>query len=243
MEHLKYLQILREPIQNTGIPWTPNILDRFNKYLSLLLEERKKQRIIGTSDPNEIINFHFLDSIQPLNVKTPERENLWLDIGTGAGLPGIPLSILNPHSPIFLLETSHKRASFLRKVKMELSLKKLEVLEGRAEEFAHKTEYRERFEVVLARALAPLPVLIELSLPFLKPGGYLLAMKGPKSEEEISESSEALEKLGGVVEPSFKYTLGESHSHLKIIPIKKIGNSQANYPRKAGIPQKRPLKP
>lgn len=242
MEYQNKLRILEKTVTQAGLEWNPDFLARFEAYLSLLLEERGRQRIIGPTDPDEIINQHFQDSVQPLHLEKPSKSNKWLDIGSGAGLPGIPISILNPSASIYLLETSHKRVSFLKKVKAELALSYLEVLEGRAEDFAHDQKYRGQFQVVLARAVSSLPVLIELGLPFLKSGGYLFAQKGPKAEEEIKESVVALKKVGGVLESTFHYTLSEEESGLRIIKIKKTGKVPNIYPRKAGIPQKNPLK-
>lgn len=221
-----------------GINISKEQANLYYKYMNLLIEWNEKINLTAITEPHEIIIKHFIDSITSL--KYIPKNSKVLDIGTGAGFPGIPLKILDDNEYV-LVDSLNKRINFLNDVVKELSLKNIELVHARAEEFARDKKRREKFNVVLARAVASLNVLLEYMLPMLEVGGICICMKGPQVEEELKNADKALNILGGKIEKIDTLILPETNIERSIIVIKKVKNTPNTYPRKAGTPNKNPL--
>lgn len=214
-------------------------IKRFYNYMQLLIEWNEKMNLTAILDPDEIILKHFIDSIT-INKFISDNSTI-IDIGTGAGFPGIPIKIINENTSVTLLDSLNKRIVFLKEVIKSLELENITALHGRAEEYGIEKEFRQKYDYVTSRAVAPLNYLLEYMLPFLKIGGKCICMKGSNIEEEVLQAKNALAELGGVIEQTVKMTLPESDIERNIIIIKKTNNTPAKYPRKAGMPKKFPL--
>ncbi|MEA4900260.1 16S rRNA (guanine(527)-N(7))-methyltransferase RsmG [Desulfitobacterium sp.] len=213
-------------------------LEQFSLYGDLLVEWNEKMNLTSITDPQEIIVKHFLDSL----TLTPwVQGDKVVDIGTGAGFPGVPLKIFYNDKSFTLVDSLAKRLDFLQAVIMKLNLDCVTTIHTRAEDFGRNPQYRGQFDTVVSRAVARLPVLLEYALPVLNAGGVFLAAKGSQAEDEVKESANALEVLGAQVIDIKKFNLGEEAEHRSIIIIKKIKETPRQYPRKAGTPAKNPL--
>ncbi len=222
---------------NIGI--TNEQILRFYKYMEMLLEWNEKINLTAITDPNEVILKHFIDSMT-IN-KYVDKNSKLIDVGTGAGFPGIPVSILRDDINVTLMDSLNKRIKFLDEVIKENNLNNVETIHSRAEELANNPNYREMFDVATSRAVASLNVLLEYLLPFVKVGGYCICMKGSNVENEIKEAKKALEILKGEIIEVEKFNLPDTDYGRNIIVIKKVGNTPKKYPRKPGTPAKEPL--
>jgi len=207
-------------------------------HVRLIQEGLNKQRLVGEGGA-ALVEKHLYDSLYPLAVWQVPRGSL-LDLGTGAGLPGIPLKICLPDRALYLLDAIRRKINFLRKVALELALQEVFFLPGRAEEWGRDPGCREQFDCVVSRAVAQAPVLAELGLPLVKVGGFLLLYKGRQGPAEIEEAAPALELCGGRLENSWRYQIltGEERT---LFLIKKVGPTPALYPRRPGVPSRKPL--
>lgn len=212
-------------------------IENFYKYMNLLLEWNEKMNLTAITEPNEVILKHFIDSLTIVNIV--EKGQKIIDVGTGAGFPGIPLSIVNNEN-ITLLDSLNKRIIFLEEVINKLELKNIKAVHARVEEFAKNKKEREMYNIATSRAVAPLNVLLEYLLPLVKVGGRCICMKG-SNIEEIDEAKNALKILGGEIEKIEKITLPESDIIRNIIIVKKIKETPLKYPRKPGTPSKEPI--
>lgn len=235
-------------LQNAGRQWgielTEKQLYQFDQYFHLLVETNKVMNLTGITDEREVYIKHFYDSLSILEVlKDFPKQQLHqvIDIGTGAGFPGIPLKITIPEWEFVLLDSSKKRIQFLENVGKHLGLEHITFIHGRAEDFAHKKEYRQRFDLATARAVAKLNVIAEYGLPFIKVGGGFVAMKGPHVSEEINEAKRALHVLGKASVVSKQLELPDQMGTRNLILLNKRDHTPKAYPRKAGIPVKQPL--
>lgn len=211
------------------------------QYKDTLLEWNQKMNLTAIEEPREIIIKHFLDSITCLKVSQLTGEGTLIDVGTGAGFPGIPLKVLLPNVEVTLLDALNKRIGFLKEVVNQLQLEKVNFIHGRAEDFGQNNSFREQYDFSVARAVASLNVLSEYCLPFVKPGGYFICQKGPQLELELKEAKKALSVLGGEVVEEMTVQLPFSDIHHRIVVIKKIKQTPTKYPRKAGKPSKEPI--
>ena len=187
---------------------------------------------------------HFLDALTATLGWQPspeDAESQLIDVGAGAGVPGIPLKILFPHIGLVLLEATARKAAFLHHLKDKLELDNVEIVVGRAEQVAHLSQYRERFDVVVSRAVAPLPTLVELTLPFCVIGGTLIAHKKGNIDLEVSQATRAISALGGNLRGVKKVDLEEFPDQRQLVIIDKVSPTPNQYPRRPGIPSKRPL--
>ena len=214
-------------------------IEKFNNYMNLTLEWNEKINLTAITDKEEFVLKHFIDS---LTVKDCINDNCSvIDVGTGAGFPGIPLKIYNDTLKVTLLDSLNKRINFLNEVIKSLDLKDIKTIHSRAEDAAHMKEYREKYDVSISRAVAQLNVLVEYLLPFVKVGGRCICMKGSNAEEEIKNAKNAIKELGGEIEEVKKFNLPGTDMERNIIVIKKINNCKNKYPRKAGTPSKEPI--
>lgn len=212
---------------------------KYYNYMNLLIEWNEKINLTAITNPDEIIIKHFIDSITI--DKYIEKNNRIIDVGTGAGFPGIPLSILRDDLDITLMDSLNKRIKFLDEVRELNHLNNISTIHGRAEELGKNKSFREKYDIATSRAVAPLNVLLEYMLPFVKVGGYCICMKGSNVEDEIANSKTALSKLKGKIEKIETFKLPDTEYGRNIIIIKKIENTPSKYPRKPGTPAKEPL--
>jgi len=229
-----------------GLHLTPHQLEQFHIYYQELIDWNRRMNLTAITGYEEVQIKHFLDSLTviPALRKIIASDNFSLiDVGTGAGIPGIPLKILLPGIKLVLLDATAKKAAFLHHIKHKLGLDNVEIVVGRAEGVAHKAQYREKFELVLSRAVAPLPTLVELTLPFCAIGGSFIAQKKGLIDPELSQAVRAISLLGGNLRGMKKVDLEELTDERWLITIDKVLPTPQQYPRRPGIPAKRPLLP
>lgn len=212
---------------------------RLDKYAEMLIDWNKKVNLTALLSPEDISQKHFLDSILPFSLFKIKKGAKLIDVGTGAGFPSCPLKILRDDIQITLLDSLNKRIKFLEALSSELDLN-AECIHGRAEDIAHNESYRETYDIATARAVAFLPVLCEYCLPFVRVGGYFLALKGKNSDEEISVSQNAIKILGGEIDNIAEYSLPNGDKRA-LIAIKKISQTASKYPRNKSQMTKKPL--
>lgn len=226
---------------NEGYKLNDKQIENFQKFYTLLQEWNYKIDITKIVDEDEVYIKHFLDSLLITKSGVIEKNQKIIDVGTGGGFPGIPLKIYNDSLSFTLLDSLKKRINFLDIVKEDLKLENVENLHGRAEEIARKEEYREKYDVATSRAVANLQTLLEYCLPFVKVGGYFIAMKGPHFKEELKDSKGAIKILGGVLDKVIEYELPLSLGQRSLIVIKKIKATPHRFPRSGGKPRTKPL--
>lgn len=236
------MENLKKKASMLGIDLTEKQLDQFKKYYEMLVEKNKVMNLTAITEWNEVIDKHFIDSISLIKATDLFEEKKILDLGCGAGFPGIPLKIAFPNLEITLLDSLNKRIQFLKDVIAELGLENIEALHGRAEDYARKPEYREQYDYCVSRAVANLTSLSEYCIPYVKEGGSFISYKSGKVKEEIKEVKKALFLLGGKLEDVVSFTLPETEIERDFVIIKKEKKTPKKYPRKAGIPTKEPLK-
>ncbi len=216
-------------------------MEKFVEYKELLKEWNKKINITAIKDDEEIDIKHFLDSLTTLSTQLFNNKTKVIDVGTGGGFPGLPLKILKNDMELVLLDSLNKRINFLKEVVNKLNLKNVEAIHGRAEDYGKDPFYREKFDIAISRAVASLNVLSEYCLPFVKVGGYFIAMKGSEIDEELDEAKKAIKILGGNVKKKEIIKIPNSNIVHSLIIIEKIKKTPTKYPRTAGKPKKMPL--
>ena len=213
--------------------------EKFAVYMELLREWNEKINLTAITDEEGILVKHFLDSCSISEFV--DNNSKIIDVGTGAGFPGLPLKIVNDTLNLTLVDSLNKRINFLNEVKDKLGLKNVETVHGRAEDIGIDNKYREKYDFAVSRAVAELRILVEYLLPLVKVGGKVIAMKGPNIDEEVENAKKAVKLLGGEIERIESFRLGNTDNERTVIIIKKIKNTESKYPRKAGIPRKNPL--
>ena len=218
----------------------------FEKYYELLIEKNKVMNLTAITDKEDVIVKHFIDSIALIPYLLDKGINInnklkIIDIGTGAGFPGLPLKIMMPDVKFTLLDSLNKRVSFLNEVIDELKLKDIEALHGRAEDYASDNKYREKYDICVSRAVANLPTLSEYCIPFVKEDGFFISYKAGESEEEINNSKNAIKILGGKINKVEEFVLPGTDASRVFVFIRKQELTDKKYPRKAGVPAKKPL--
>ncbi|EAV39771.1 glucose-inhibited division protein GidB [Oenococcus oeni ATCC BAA-1163] len=228
-------------LNNQSLPISNRKMVLFQTYLEFLLEYSKKVNLTAIKEPKDIWLKHFYDSLTPLlYLPDMNKKASLIDIGSGAGFPGVPLKIVNQKFQLTLLDSLQKRIAFLDQLIDKLNLKNVETVHGRAEDFAHNLNYREKYDFAIARAVSNTNTLLELLLPFVKVGGKIILMKTVHVESEIYGASKALEELGGRVSQSFSFELPNDDPRV-LITIDQISSTKKRYPRKAGVPEKSPI--
>lgn len=234
-------ELLREGCNQFNISINEDQINQFFDYKSILLEWNEKMNLTAIQEEKDIVVKHFLDSISCCLMAELKSTGSIIDVGTGAGFPGIPLRIMLPDIKLTLLDSLNKRINFLREVCTTLKLTNVSFVHGRAEDMGQSKLYREKFDCAVARAVAPLNVLAEYCLPFVKVGGYFVCQKGPQLEEEMQEARKAINVLGGEVVKQEIIKLPFSDISHRIVVIRKVRQTPTNYPRKAGKPSKEPI--
>lgn len=210
-----------------------NIVEKFSIYSSLLVEWNEKMNLTAVTDPSEISIKHFLDSIAPLSVLDLRENSKIIDVGTGAGFPGVPIKIMRSDIDLTLLDSLNKRINFLKEVSEKICIKKISFVHGRAEDLGKDKEYREKYDYAVSRAVANLKVLSEYCIPFLKLGGIFAAFKQFEVQEEINESKSIIGNLGGKIVDIKEIKIPQSEIMRKIIIIEKTKETPVQFPRKA----------
>lgn len=229
-------------IQLLGLRLTQRQREAFSRYESLLLEWNQRVNLTAIRNPEMIRIKHFLDSLTCLLVMPEINSQRIVDVGTGAGFPGLPLKIVCPSLSLTLVESVGKKAAFCKVVVEELGLSSVTILNQRAEEVAHLTTHREHYDWAVARAVANLPTLVEYLLPLVRVGGAALAMKGETAPAEVHQAERAIQILGGRVRKLIPIHLPQVAEERYLVVIDKVAATPPSYPRKSGIPEKRPLR-
>jgi len=236
--------ILIDGAQRLGINLHKEQIKKFSRYLELLAQWNQKINLTSLKKPREIIIKHFLDSISCIKIinKYIDTEGISvIDVGAGAGFPGIPIKIICPSIRLSLLEARNKKTIFLEKMTEEMNFQKVKILNGRAETFGISLDYREKYDVVISRAVARLNVLSEYCLPLVRVGGLFVAQKGRLYKEETEKSFKAIKFLGGELTGVENVRIPFINQERYLLVIKKIKDTPSKFPRKEGLPQKRPL--
>jgi len=238
MDKIDYFENLLKKID---INYNEETIRSFKKYKDLIIEWNKKINITSIDSEEEIYLKHFIDSIIIKKYVIIKKGSKTIDIGTGGGFPGIPLKLIDNDMRITLLDSLNKRIKFLNEVVKELNLEEVDCIHARAEDLGQDKNYREKYDYGFSRAVASLNVLLEYSLPFIKKNGLFIAFKGSNFKDEIQESKNALNILGGEIIDIKEYSLPETDISRSMIVVKKIKDIPKKYPRKPGTPNKKPL--
>ncbi len=239
---MEYFQLMKEASLEVGFDLTEKQYNQFIEYMKLLQEWNEKINLTAITEDEEVIKKHFIDCIKAFKSNAVKNAKTVIDVGTGAGFPGLPIAIMNPNVNVTLLDSLNKRINFLNTVIAKLELKNVVTIHSRAEDGARKQELRENFDVATSRAVANMAVLSEFCLPYVKLNGYFVALKGPAIEDEIREGKKAIDTLGGELENIIEVNIEESDLKHNIVEIKKIRKCPKTYPRKAGSINKKPIK-
>lgn len=239
---MKYdTQILNEGCRQLGISLTEEQTEQFMLYYEKLIEVNRVMNLTAITEFEDVMRKHFLDSLTLVKAADIKNVKRVLDLGTGAGFPGIPLKIAFPDTEFVLLDSLNKRVKFLHDIIELCRLKKIQAVHGRAEELAGKKEYRESFDLCVSRAVANLSSLSEYCLPYVEKGGLFVSYKSGNIQEELEAAAYAIQILGGRIKDTVKFKLPGSDMDRSLVVIEKIRETPARYPRRAGIPSKEPL--
>ncbi|MDY4561592.1 MAG: 16S rRNA (guanine(527)-N(7))-methyltransferase RsmG [Peptostreptococcus porci] len=235
------IELLENGLKNFNIDVNDTMLEKFEKYREILVEYNKNMNLTGITEQREVYIKHFLDSVAIFKDGYIMDGLSVIDVGTGAGFPGIPYKICNPTIKLTLLDSLNKRINFLKDVCTNIGFDDVEFVHGRAEDFGQNEDFREKFDIATARAVANLPVLLELCIPFVKVGGFFICLKGPNAENEVEEAKNAMDVLDVKLVENIEVSLPDEELKHRILVFKKINETLGKYPRKAGKLSKKPL--
>lgn len=239
----QFAQWMEEECSQIGVTLSEKQMEQFFQYYEMLIQWNEVMNLTAITEMDQVVTKHFVDSMSLVKAVSElgSKEIRIMDLGTGAGFPGIPLKIAFPHLKITLLDSLNKRINFLNEVIEVLGLQNVETCHGRAEDFGHRKEYREQYDLCASRAVANLSTLTEYCLPFVKVGGQFVSYKSGNVDNELKESSKAIKILGGEAGKVCSFVLPGTDFARTLVPIKKIKMTGNKYPRKAGTPSKEPL--
>lgn len=235
------LEQFRKDLDSLSVSLTDEQIEQFIIYYEMLVEKNKVMNLTAITEFDEVLKKHFVDSLSLVKAYDMTQDISVIDIGTGAGFPGIPLKIAFPNTKITLLDSLNKRIGFLQEVIDTLGLEEIEALHGRAEDYAKPGKLREQFDLCVSRAVANLSTLSEYCLPYVKVGGKFISYKSEKISEEMKEAEHAISVLGGKVENQVAFTLPDSDIYRNLFIITKCNETPRQYPRKAGTASKNPI--
>lgn len=235
-------EILQRELEGLHISVTERMLHQFDRFYEILVEWNKVMNLTGITEYEEVVQKHFVDSLSIGNIIDLSQIDRVIDVGTGAGFPGIPLKIAYPHLKITLLDSLNKRIKFLNTVTEELELEDISAIHGRAEDYARQKEYREQYDLSVSRAVANLATLSEYCIPYVKTGGLFVSYKSGEIDQEAEDSKKAVKILGGSVRQVEKFELPGTDIARSFVVIEKVKETGKKYPRKAGLPSKEPIK-
>lgn len=233
--------MLKQKLSELDIRTDKKMLEQFDQFYHMLIEWNKVMNLTGITKYEEVVEKHFVDSLSLVKLINLSNIKNVIDVGTGAGFPGIPLKIAFPHIKLVLLDSLNKRIKFLNEVIVQLDLKNIKAVHGRAEEFARKEEYREGFDLCVSRAVANLSTLSEYCIPYVRVGGMFVSYKSGEIDDEVRYSVNSIHLLGGRIDKINKFDLPGTDIKRSLVMIEKIEHTKKRYPRKAGIPAKEPL--
>ncbi len=236
-----HLDNFRKDLEALQIVLNKEQLCQFMSYYELLVEWNQVMNLTAITDFEEVCKKHFTDSLSLVKAYKINASISVIDVGTGAGFPGIPLKIAFPDIEIILLDSLHKRVDFLKTVIDNLGLKKIEALHGRAEDYAKEKNFREQFDLCVSRAVSNLSTLSEYCIPYVKIGGHFISYKSEKLSEEKKDAEYAISVLGGEIEDQISFQIPNSDINRNLLIVRKKKETPANYPRKAGLPLKKPI--
>lgn len=239
MQKEQWIELLINQCKNLNIYITESQLEQFYLYMKILQKWNENINLTAILEDGDILQKHFIDSLTILPYINNE-DNI-IDVGTGAGFPGIPIKIVKEDIKVTLLDSLNKRVKFLQEVIDNLALSNIDTIHNRAEDAGRNLDLREKFDIAVSRAVAPLNVLVEYLIPLVKKGGQCICMKGNNIEEELANSKKAIHILGGKLEKIDELYLPQSDIKRNIIIIRKIEDTSSKYPRKAGVPSKNPI--
>lgn len=234
-------ELLKRKLKELSLELEDEKIHQFIRFYEILVEWNQKMNLTAITEYEDVVEKHFIDSLSIVKTIELNQEMRVIDIGTGAGFPGIPLKIAFPHLEITLLDSLNKRVRFLEYVIGELSLKNIKAIHGRAEDYAHQKEYRETYDLCVSRAVANLSTLSEYCLPYVKKEGSFISYKSGEIAEEVNASEKAIDILGGRISDILKFSLPGTDISRSFVQIEKVRNTGKKYPRKAGLPSKEPL--
>lgn len=238
---INHLDIFYSGLEKLNITMTEQQIQQFVKYYDILIETNKVMNLTAITEPKEVIEKHFIDSLSIVKAIDMNRDIKVIDIGTGAGFPGIPLKICYPQLEITLLDSLNKRIKFLDNVTALLGLSHIETVHGRSEEYGRNKKYREAYDLCVSRAVANLSTLSEYCIPFVKVGGKFISYKSGNSMDEVEAAKSPVDKLGGNVDKVVDFCIDNTDISRSLVVIDKVRNTPGRYPRKAGTPSKEPL--
>lgn len=233
--------VFQDQLAGSGITLSDQQMSQFDRYFTLLVEWNEKINLTAITAKDEVYEKHFFDSLSASFFFDFSKVQTVIDIGAGAGFPSLPIKIVHPHLQVTIVDSLNKRITFLQHLAKELGLEGITCVHGRAEELGVNPQYRDRFDVVTARAVARLNVLSEFCMPFAKVGGTFVVLKGAEASNELDEAKKAIKTLGGKTEKLESFQLPTEQAERSIILINKLTPTPKGYPRKPGIPAKKPI--
>ena len=239
---MKFFDLMKRAANEAGLELTELQYEQFIKYMRLLQEWNEKINLTAITDDEEVIKKHFIDCIKAFKSDAIKNAKTIIDVGTGAGFPGLPIAIMNPNVKVTLLDSLNKRINYLNTVVRELGLKNVTTIHSRAEDGARNPELREKFDVATSRAVANMAVLSEFCMPYVKKNGHFVALKGPAIEEELENGKAAIKILGGELKNIIEVSIEGTDLRHNIVEVLKVRECNKKYPRKAGTVNKNPLK-